>query len=196
VDDGREVLKVKAQESTAEPAAGGDAATESLKGLVGEWVGTTKTWFEPETLADESAITARIRPIGLPAGGADGAGAGDDAGGFVLYEYNATLGGDAYEGVAIVGVDGNARGLVSAWVDSFHMSKAIMLSRGDAPARSGAALGVLGSYADPEGGPSWGWRTEFAMPDGADGDRLIVTAYNIAPDGTEARALESTYLRR
>jgi hypothetical protein len=189
---------VDAQENAAEL----DAATASLRGLAGQWVGTTRTWFEPQTVADESAITARIRPIGLSAGGADGGdggdggdGVADDAGGFVLYEYSATLGGEAYEGVAIVGVDGNTGGLVSAWVDSFHMNKAIMLSKGAAPAAS-AAFDLVGSYADPAGGPPWGWRTEFTMPDGASGNRLVVTAYNIAPDGTEAKALESTFVRR
>ena len=36
----------------------------ALAGLVGEWEGTVRTWFEPGQLADESPIRARIRSLG------------------------------------------------------------------------------------------------------------------------------------
>jgi hypothetical protein len=69
-----------------------------------------------------------------------------------------------------------------------------MGSRGDAPPASGPGpLAVTGAYRDPQGGPDWGWRTEF-RPDGA--DRLTVTAYNISPSGEEAKGVETTYTRR
>lgn len=31
--------------------------------LIGAWQGTTKTWFEPDELADESGTLADIRPL-------------------------------------------------------------------------------------------------------------------------------------
>ena len=34
-----------------------------LSKLAGEWKGTTKTWFDPAKLEDESAITGTMRPI-------------------------------------------------------------------------------------------------------------------------------------
>ena len=34
-----------------------------LAKLVGEWSGMTKTWFEPDVLADESPMTGTIKPL-------------------------------------------------------------------------------------------------------------------------------------
>ena len=51
---------------------------------------------------------------------------------------------------------------------------------------------VLGNYPDPDGGPDWGWRTEVEL---VDADHLIITAYNIHPEGMEAKAIE-TELKR
>ena len=117
----------------------------ALAGLVGEWEGTVRTWFEPGQLADESPIRARIRSL-VP-GSEEHPG-----GGFVLYEYNGTMQGEPYEGVAIVGWDDTKeRQAVSAWVDSFHMSQAIMLSQ----APSGPPRGPSTSWATtpiPRGG--------------------------------------------
>ena len=150
-----------------------------------------RTWFEPDVLAGESPVQARIRPIGPP---------GDDGPvtGFVLYEYSGTFGGEDYEGAAILGVEAHSGRFVSAWVDSMHQSTEIMQSRGAAPAAAPAPggpppLAVTGAYRDPQGGPDWGWRTEFRL-DGP--DRLTVTAYNISPSGEEAKGVEAAYTRR
>jgi hypothetical protein len=145
-----------------------------LNSLLGQWEGVARTWFEPETLADESPIRGSFRRIG------------DSR--FVLYEYEGAFQGGPLSGAAIYGYNQGSDAFEGAWVDSFHMSTNIMASSG---AAGSPGLDVLGSYA-VEGGPSWGWRTAIVR-DGE--DRLILTAYNRIPDEDEARAVEVVYTR-
>jgi hypothetical protein len=51
---------------------------------------------------------------------------------------------------------------------------------------------VLGTYPDPTGGPDWGWRTHVEL---VDKDHLTITAYNITPEGEEAKATEAILTR-
>jgi hypothetical protein len=144
--------------------------------LTGEWKGTTKTWFEPDQLGDESPMQGTMKPV------LDGR--------FILYEYQGSLGGKSFDGIAIIGFSISTDSFQCAWIDSFHMGTAIMFSEGKKPDK---LFSVLGSYGGGEMPEPWGWRTEIELPEK---DKMIITAYNISPSGEESKATETVYTRK
>ena len=142
-----------------------------LSQLAGHWQGTSKLWLEPDKLANQAPIAGTVQII-LEVR-------------YALFLYQSSIEGEAQHGMFTFGYNTELNRYEASWVDSFHTNTAIMFCTGN---EMDNGFFVLGSYPDPTGGPDWGWRTEVILL----GQELIVTAYNIMPDGMEAKAIEIT----
>lgn len=142
-----------------------------LSQLTGNWKGISKLWMEPDKLASESPIVGTIQLI------LDGR--------YALFLYQSSIEGEAQHGMFTFGYNTQLDRYETSWVDSFHTNTSIMFCTGH---EKDNGFSVLGNYPDPTGGPDWGWRTDVELRE----DELIITAYNIMPEGGEAKATEIT----
>jgi hypothetical protein len=152
-----------------------DSPHHFLAGLVGGWAGNSRLWLEPEGVPSEFPMQGSFQPI------LDGR--------FVIFLYQGVIEGEAQHGMFIFGYNTTLDRFEASWVDSFHNRTAIMFCTGN-PIEDG--FSVLGAYPDPTGGPDWGWRTDLRL---LDANHLLITAYNLSPEGEAAKATESQLTR-
>lgn len=148
----------------------------AFKRMAGEWEGRMLTWFEPTRPEDDASINGNIKSL------LDGR--------FVMHEYQSSFKGKPFSGMMIIGYSIATDSFQCAWIDSFHTGTLLMFSES---AGSDKLFSALGSYTAPGVPEPWGWRTEITMPDE---NNLIITAYNITPQGEEAIATEIKYNRK
>lgn len=146
-----------------------------LAQLAGGWAGTSRRWGELEDLMGEAPMIGTIQLV--------------LEGRFALFLYQSAVEGESQHGMFTFGYNTLTDQYEASWVDSWHNNTAIMFSVG-IPTENG--FSVLGSYPDPTGGPDWGWRTVVEL---LDHDHLLITGYNVSPEGGEARATEARLTR-
>ena len=146
-----------------------------FKKLTGRWEGSSKTWFEPGKLADESHIRGEFTTV--------------FEGQFLRHTYQGFIEGKPRHGEEMMAFNPITRLFQVAWVDNFHMSTAIMLLQGRA---TDLGFSVQGEYDVGENQPRCGWRSELVLHDE---NHLTLTAFNITPEGREAKAVEVHYQR-
>lgn len=153
------------------------AEHDYLNQLEGDWRGPSNLWMNPAEPPIPSEWTASVARVAC--------------GQFLAISYAWEFNGDRKEGVLTFGLNGDSEKAGASWLDSWHMANQIMVC--DRKMREDGSVAMLGNYAAPPG-PDWGWRIEIHP--GGDADSFVLKMFNITPDGEEAPAVQTDFVRR
>lgn len=151
------------------------SSSAQLGDLLGNWRGINQLWLRPGEDAHESRSTAEVGQMAQ--------------GQFVTVAYTWAFDGEPQDGLLIFRSEANESPTVSAFLDSWHVPKGMMLCEGTKD--QAGVVSLSGTYPAPPG-PDWGWRIEIESPDGAS---LVLRMFNITPEGLEALAVLAQYQR-
>jgi hypothetical protein len=152
------------------------AITENFANLAGDWTGSNQLWLMPGEPAHESQTELTVRQA--------------VRGGFTMLHYTWEEGGEAQEGILVIGPTADANAIQAEWIDTFHTAGGFMPFTGTVGADGNLTL--KGSYSVGDS-PTWGWHIRIAP---AAGNTFQLTMYNISPEEEEYLAVESNYSRR
>jgi hypothetical protein len=159
-----------------------DAATpgpehQLLKGLVGKWKVTTKSWHSEGSKPEETIGTTTFKPL--------------LGGRFVQQDFKGKMMGQPYEGIGMMGYNNVTKKFESTWQDS--MSTAIMLMEGSMDSNS-KVITQSGEYVCPVKKEPQKMRSEFKII-----DKNNATFVMYMPDmvtGKEYKGMEQVYKRQ
>ncbi len=141
--------------------------------MAGKWTGTNKIWFKPNGEINFENDTEEV--IEFIFGGK-----------FLLHTTRMRINEELHEGSRIISYIDKDEMFKSTWIDTFHNGVDIMIQEGTDIDK----LSLLGNYK--AGDQLWGWRTEYHLKNM---NELIISHYNITPEGEEYLGVESSLNR-
>lgn len=149
---------------------------EHMKPLVGNW-NLLVTWrMSPDAAWEETNSTASITwAMGER---------------FLLEKVRGDMGGQPFEGMAIMGYDNARKKHTSMWIDNHTTSTAMAYGTCDS---SGKTMTFVGESIDPMTGESYKEKTVLRI---INDNKLLFQMYRPGPDGGEFMSMEITYTRK